>query len=607
MEHSLPLISTLALAFAMALVFGYFAEKLRFPALVGYLIAGIVCSANTPGPTADMGLASQLSELGVILLMFGVGLHFSIEDLLKVKNIAIPGAVLQMGIATALGAAFASFIWHWNFSAALIFGLCLSCASTVVLLKALELHGHLNTIDGQISVGWLVVEDIATVLILVLLPPIALVLGVVPPGATEAPEALSAGQMVWVIISTILRVVAFVAIMLLVGRKFIPWALSQIAKTGSRELFTLSLLVASIGIAFGAAAVFEVSFALGAFFAGMVMRESPYARRAAHDSLPLQDAFSVLFFVGVGMMLDWHVMLTEPLGILTMLAIIMVGKSVTAFLLVHFLRYPLHTSLNVGAALAQIGEFSFILVAQGIALGMVDNEVMSMIVAASILSIALNPLMFAMAPVIRRLAVRHFAWARAAAMVTDPYAVLPKETSRKMLTGQTIVVGTGEVSNNVAQRLHDHNIPIVSIVEDKDVAENLRGQNRAVITGDATDPMVLVQAHIVTAAVLMILEVDTVKILKIVEMARQLNPEMKILVRAKTTEDAEFLQKELDPKEVTAIFNDPDSVSSRLVRKIGRIYMPAETAGDVEDHGDHEQHKKHAQAENEEAVAQPAH
>ena len=458
MDHTLPLISTLALAFGLALVFGYFAERLRFPALVGYLFAGILCSGHTPGPVADMELASQLSELGVILLMFGVGLHFSIQDLLKVRHIAIPGAVLQMSIATVLGLCFAMYVWHWELSAALIFGLCLSCASTVVLLKALELHGHLNTVDGQISVGWLVVEDIATVLILVLLPPIAAILGVgAEPG--QASEPMSISQMLYIIGSTLLRVVAFVAVMLLVGRKLIPWALWKVAKTGSRELFTLFVLFASIGIAFGAAVVFEVSFALGAFFAGMVLRESPYARRAAHDSLPLQDAFSVLFFVGVGMMLDWHVLINEPLGILTMLAIIMFGKSITAFLLVHFLRYPLHTSLNVGAALAQIGEFSFILAAQGIALGMVDDVVLSMIVAASILSIAFNPFMFAMIPTVRRLAVRYFAWARAAAMVTDPYSVLPKETSRRVLAGQTILVGSGSVTKRVVKDLKAQDIP----------------------------------------------------------------------------------------------------------------------------------------------------
>lgn len=568
MDHTLPLITTLALGFGLALIFGYLAEKLKFPALVGYLIAGICCSSYTPGPVADMELAHQLSEVGVILLMFGVGLHFSIEDLLKVKNIAVPGAVLQMSIATVLGSVFTMFVWDWSFSAALVFGLCLSCASTVVLLKALEMHGQLNTIDGQISVGWLVVEDIATVLILVLLPPVAVILGVnQEPGAAVEMSAL---DMAGIIAMTLLRVVAFVAVMLVLGRKFIPWALWHIAKTGSRELFTLSLLGASIGIAYGASVVFDVSFALGAFFAGMVMRESPYAHRAARESLPLQDAFSVLFFVGVGMMLDWHVLIHEPIGILTMLGIIMIGKSATAFLLVHFLRYPLHTSLNVAAALAQIGEFSFILAAQGIALGMVDQEVLSMIVAASILSIALNPVMFALIPSVRRFALRHFAWARAAAMVTDPYSVLPKETSRKMLQGQTILVGSGDVRQSVMMRLHKQDIPTVSVVEDKAEAEALRKDKFAAITGDATDPMVLVQAHVVTAAVLMILNMDAVKAMKIVEAAKQLNPEMKILVRAKTAAEAENLRKE----GVENVLDDPESISSRIAHKISQIYFP---------------------------------
>ena len=577
MDHTLPLISTLALAFGLALVFGYFAERLRFPALVGYLFAGILCSGHTPGPVADMELASQLSELGVILLMFGVGLHFSIQDLLKVRHIAIPGAVLQMSIATVLGLCFAMYVWHWELSAALIFGLCLSCASTVVLLKALELHGHLNTVDGQISVGWLVVEDIATVLILVLLPPIAAILGVgAEPG--QAPEPMSISQMLYVIGSTLLRVVAFVAVMLLVGRKLIPWALWKVAKTGSRELFTLFVLFASIGIAFGAAVVFEVSFALGAFFAGMVLRESPYARRAAHDSLPLQDAFSVLFFVGVGMMLDWHVLINEPLGILTMLAIIMFGKSITAFLLVHFLRYPLHTSLNVGAALAQIGEFSFILAAQGIALGMVDDVVLSMIVAASILSIAFNPFMFAMIPTVRRLAVRYFAWARAAAMVTDPYSVLPKETSRRVLAGQTILVGSGSVTKRVVKDLKAQDIPMVSIVEDTSVVEDMRKAGMAVIGGDPTDPMVLVQAHIVTASILVITDLDAVKALKAVDMAKQLNPEIQIYVRASSTAEAEHLRKE----GITNVWNDVESISNFISARIVNAYAPDEEDEDKE-------------------------
>ena len=571
MDHSLPLLFTLALAFVLALIFGCIAEKLKCPALVGFLCAGILCSSHTPGPTADMEVAMQLSEVGVILLMFGVGLHFSISDLLKVKGIAVPGAVLQMTIATLLGLLFAVYVWEWSLSSALIFGLCLSCASTVVLLKALEMHGHLNTVDGQISVGWLVVEDIATVLILVLLPPVAQIMGVTP-GGGEAAEPMTASGIAYVIASTLLHVVAFVAIMMVVGRKFIPWVLWQIAKTGSRELFTLSILTASVGIAYGAAAVFDVSFALGAFFAGMVMRESKYAHRAATDSLPLQDAFSVLFFVGVGMMLDWRVILEEPWSILTMLAIIMIGKSLTAFCLVHFLRYPLHTSLNVGAALAQIGEFSFILAAQGIALGMTDQKMLSMVVASAILSIALNPLMFAMIPYVRRFSVRYFAWARAAAMLTDPYSVLPKETSRRMLMGQTILVGSGSVTRSVAKRLATDDVPFVCISEDKSFAEELREQKHAVISGDAADPMVLVQGHIVTAAQLMVIDIDPVKTLKVVEMAKQLNPELNIMARAGSRDEVEHLKQE----GIANVYLDSESVSEVLTGNILDYYKKDE-------------------------------
>lgn len=571
MDHSLPLLFTLALAFVLALIFGCIAEKLKCPALVGFLCAGILCSSHTPGPTADMEIAMQLSEVGVILLMFGVGLHFSISDLLKVKGIAVPGAVLQMTIATLLGLLFAVYVWEWSLSSALIFGLCLSCASTVVLLKALEMHGHLNTVDGQISVGWLVVEDIATVLILVLLPPVAQIMGVTP-GGGEAAEPMTASGIAYVIASTLLHVVAFVAIMMVVGRKFIPWVLWQIAKTGSRELFTLSILTASVGIAYGAAAVFDVSFALGAFFAGMVMRESKYAHRAAIDSLPLQDAFSVLFFVGVGMMLDWRVILEEPWSILTMLAIIMIGKSLTAFCLVHFLRYPLHTSLNVGAALAQIGEFSFILAAQGIALGMTDQKMLSMVVASAILSIALNPLMFAMIPYVRRFSVRYFAWARAAAMLTDPYSVLPKETSRRMLMGQTILVGSGSVTRSVAKRLATDDVPFVCISEDKSFAEELREQKHAVISGDAADPMVLVQGHIVTAAQLMVIDIDPVKTLKIVEMAKQLNPELNIMARAGSRDEVEHLKQE----GIANVYLDSESISEVLTGNILDYYKKDE-------------------------------
>lgn len=574
MDHSLPLITTLALAFALALALGYVAERLKTPALVGYLLAGIMVGPYTWGPVADVGLASQLSEIGVMLLMFGVGLHFSIRDLLKVKGIAIPGAVLQMTIATALGIVFAMFVWKWGFGESLFFGLCLSCASTVVLLKALELRGHLNTIDGQIAVGWLVVEDMATVIILVLLPPLAMILG-----GGEGGSSLSWYRIAGIVLLTILRVVAFVTFMLMFGSKVIPWCLQQVAKTGSRELFTLSILACSIGVAFGAAAIFEVSFALGAFFAGMVMRESKYAHRAAKDSLPLQDAFSVLFFVGVGMMLDWHVLVNEPLAVLAVLAIIMVGKSVTAVLLVHFLHFPLHTSLTVGASLAQIGEFSFILAAQGIALKMIDTEVMSMVVAASILSIALNPVMFAMIPMIRRYLLRWFQWARVAAMMTDPFSVLPRETERRVLQGQIVVVGSGLVTELLTEKLALSKIPFVRIVEDQTLAEKMREKKYAVIVGDATDPMVLVQAHIVTARMLVLSGADSLKVKKIVEMAMQLNPDIRTLVRAVGDLELQHLKQ----AGVENLFYDREAVSDTILETISDLYRPKADGEDDQD------------------------
>lgn len=557
MEHSMPLISTLALAFGLALVFGYLAERIRMPALVGYLVAGIMCGKSTWGPVADMEVASELMEVGVMLLMFGVGLHFSIADLLRVKKIAVPGAVLQMVSATVLGAWMAHEFWSFTIPSAVVFGLCLSCASTVVLLKALELQGTLNTIDGQISVGWLVVEDIACVLILVLLPPFAQVF--------SGEAAFTWTSVAWSVLVTILQVAAFVAVMLLVGQRFIPWALMQVAKTGSRELFTLSLLAGAIGIAYGAAIVFHVSFALGAFFAGMVMRESRYAHRAVVNSLPLQDAFSVLFFVGVGMMLDWHILVDEPLGVLTVLGIILFGKSISVFVLVHFMGYPLHTTLSVGAALAQIGEFTFILASQAISLKLMDASVMSMLVAASIISIALNPLVFAGTKPVRRFMTQHFAWARRAAMAVDPLSVLPQQTPRKLLAGQVILVGEGVASGMLMEKLIAKDIPFVSVVSTPEMAQELRNDNRAVIQGDPSDPMVLVQAHIASALLLVIAASDALNLPKIVDMAKQLNPDIEVMVRAKDGDQAEELKKE----GLENVFNDREAVVESLA---GAIY-----------------------------------
>jgi CPA2 family monovalent cation:H+ antiporter-2 len=388
MHHNISLITTVAVGLGLALLLGFIAARLKLPALVGYLAAGILIGPGTPGFVADLDIAAQLAEIGVMLLMFGVGLHFSLDDLMAVKRIAVPGAVVQMAVATALGAALATW-WGWSLGAALVFGLALSVASTVVLLKALEGRGVLDSVNGRIAVGWLVVEDLAMVLVLVLLPALAPMLGGGGPAAAPGELWLALGR-------TLLEVTLFVALMLVVGRRLFPWLLWQVTKTGSRELFTLCVVAAAVTIAYGSAALFGVSFALGAFFAGMVLRESEFSHRAAEESLPLRDAFAVLFFVSVGMLFDPAVLLEQPLQVLAVVAIVIVGKSIAAFVLVLLFRYPLNTALTVSASLAQIGEFSFILAALGVSLELLPAQGQSLIVAGALFSIALNPLVFAL-------------------------------------------------------------------------------------------------------------------------------------------------------------------------------------------------------------------
>jgi CPA2 family monovalent cation:H+ antiporter-2 len=386
MHGDLTLITTLAAALALALLFGFAAVRLRMPALAGYLLAGVLIGPFTPGYVADMHIAGQLSEIGVMLLMFGVGLHFSVEELLSVKRISLPGALVQIAVATTLGAVLAG-LWGWNFAGSLVFGLALSVASTVVLLRGLESAGLLETVDGRIAVGWLVVEDLVTVFVLVLLPTLAHASGTAPAGA--GPHGP------WLALALALgKVALFVALMLLVGARIFPWLMGEIARTGSRELFTLSVISAGVGIAVGAARLFEVSFALGAFFAGMVIRKSALGYRAADESLPLRDAFSVLFFVSVGMLLDPRILIEHPLRVLAVLAVILICKSAAAFLIVRLFRHPSATALTVSAGLAQIGEFSFILAAEARDLGLMPAEGQSLILAAAILSIGINPFLF---------------------------------------------------------------------------------------------------------------------------------------------------------------------------------------------------------------------
>ncbi|MFZ5487572.1 MAG: YbaL family putative K(+) efflux transporter [Pseudomonadota bacterium] len=538
MDHNISLITTLAAGFGIALILGFLAERIRVPALVGYLVAGIIIGPGTPGFVADVQLASQLSEIGVMLLMFGVGLHFSLDDLLAVKRIAVPGAVVQMGLATLLGMAVA-WGWDWSWGSGLIFGLSLSCASTVVLLKALESRGVLESMNGRIAVGWLVVEDLATVLVLVLLPPLAGVLG-----GSEAAHA-AAAKPLWITIGqTLLQVGAFLALMLIAGRRVLPWMLWQVSRTGSRELFTLAVVASAIGIAYGAAALFSVSFALGAFFAGMVMRESEFSHRAAEESLPLRDAFSVLFFVSVGMLFDPAILVEQPWHVLAVLAIIIFGKSVAALALVLAFRYPLNTALIVSASLAQIGEFSFILAGLGLSLGLLPAEGMSLVLAGALISIALNPVLFATVEPVRKWILQRSEFARSLDRRTDPYAELPMSTERKYLEGQVVLVGYGRVGKRIASALEARGIPYVVAEQNRELVEKLRKQGVAAVSGNAAEPAVLIQAHIAEAAMLVVATPDPLNVRQMAETARTLNPDIELVLRTHGEDESLMLRKE---------------------------------------------------------------
>lgn len=556
MEHSFTLISTLAVGFGIALVFGFIAEKFKIPSLVGYLLAGIIVSPATPGFVADINIASQLSEIGVMLLMFGVGLHFSLTDLMRVKYIAVPGAIAQMGLATALGMLVAHY-WGWPWAPAFVFGMCLSCASTVVLLKALETKGILESHDGQIAVGWLVVEDIMTVLILVLLPPLAPMLGA---PATVAPVS---DEPLWqIILMTIGQVALFIFLMLVIGKRLLPWLLWQVAKTGSRELFTLCVLAVAIGIAYGASEIFHVSFALGAFFAGMVMRESKYAHRAAMESLPLRDAFSVIFFVGVGMMFDPSIIVTKPLHLLAVLAIIMIGKSLVAFGLVMLFRYPLHTALTVSAALAQIGEFSFILAGLGVSLGLLPPEGMSLVLAGAIMSIALNPIMFAIVDPLKNFLKSHWKFARVSDAKPDPMAVMPDEEESKYLRGHLVLVGYNKICEHTVRDLLERHIPLVIIEKDRSIVEDLREAKIKAVCGDASDPAILIQAHVQDASLLVLFLSDDVLRRKVIETSKILNNKIEAVIN---TFDDEFASRAMTDH-LGKIFDNNAVLAKSIVR-----------------------------------------
>jgi CPA2 family monovalent cation:H+ antiporter-2 len=531
MHHDTPLISTLVAGLVLAFGFGALAQRLKISPLVGYLLAGILIGPFTPGYVADQKIADQLAEIGVILLMFGVGLHFSLDDLLKVKAIAIPGAVAQIAVATALGMALA-WSFGWPIAAGLVFGLALSVASTVVLLRALQERRLVETERGRIAVGWLIVEDIAMVLALVLLPVLADTL------KTGTGQNFSLASLLWPLALTLAKVTAFVVVMLIVGRRLIPLLMHWVAHTGSRELFRLAVLAIALGVAFGSAVLFDVSFALGAFFAGMILAESELSQRAAQETLPLRDAFAVLFFVSVGMLVDPAILWREPLPVIATLLIIVLGKSIAAYVIVRLFRYPPSTALTISASLAQIGEFSFILAGLGVTLTLLPAQARDLILAGAILSILLNPIFFAMLdrhlakqkptpneePESRRRATRE-----------------PIEETR--LTDHVVLIGYGRVGRFIAPRVIDAGIPLLVVDTDAEVLKALNGDRIETLRGNVVNKEVLAATGLATARCLLVAVPDAFEGGFAVELGRSANPALKIIARSHSEEETAHLLK----------------------------------------------------------------
>jgi len=531
MHHETTLITTIVVGLVLAFALGAVAHRLRISPIVGYLLAGVAVGPSTPGFVADQGLASQLAEIGVILLMFGVGLHFSLKDLLSVRAIAVPGAIVQIAFATALGVGLA-WLLGWSLGAGLVFGLGLSVASTVVLLKALQERHLVESERGRIAVGWLIVEDLAMVLALVLLPALAGALGG-NPGAAEG--AAGAANVYVVLAITLGKVVAFVAVMVVLGRRIIPWVLHWVAHTGSRELFRLAVLAIALGVAYGAAVLFDVSFALGAFFAGMILSESKLSHEAATESLPLRDAFAVLFFVSVGMLFDPAILVSDLWPVLATLFIIMVGKSLAAFLIVLAFRHPMATALTVSASLAQIGEFSFILAGLGVALELLPARGQDLIVAGAILSILLNPLAFL---VVDRLTARLARPAHAAGAGTagggDGWV-----TSTK--SGHAVLVGHGRVGSVIAEALARQAIPVVVIEENDQVVARLKAAGVEVVGGPGAPGDALAAANVAAARFLMVAIPNGFEAGQYVRQGREANPGLRIVARAHSDVEVDHL------------------------------------------------------------------
>jgi len=536
MTHHMPLISTLVIGLVLAFALGALAQRLRISPLVGYLLAGVAIGPATPGFVADIGLANQLAEIGVILLMFGVGLHFSLKDLMSVRAIAVPGAVAQIAVATLLGMGLAALM-GWDMAAGVVFGFALSVASTVVLLRALQERRLVETERGRIAVGWLIVEDLATVIALVMLPALAPIL------KSGLQNGVDLQSLLLPIGLTIGKVAAFLIVMLLIGRRVIPWILHYIAHTGSRELFRLSVLSIALGCAFAAATLFDVSFALGAFFAGMMMAESELSQRAAQETLPLRDAFAVLFFVSVGMLFDPMIVVAQPLPVLATVLIIMIGKSVASFAIVRLFRYSTTTAVTISASLAQIGEFSFILAGLGVTLGLLPEAGRALILAGAILSILLNPLCFAALD--WWMARKAVSVASADTAKTEP---APAETTREplpmtRLTGHVVLVGCGRVGRFFTLNAGPGAEPLLVVEENVDTVDRLRLEGREVIAGNGVAQEVLAACNLAAARCLLVAVPNAFEGGQVIAQARAINPLLPIVARAHSEEEIDYLRR----------------------------------------------------------------
>ena len=553
MEHNTPLISTVVVGLVLAFILGVVAQRIRVSPLVGYLLAGVLMGPFTPGYVADQGLANELAEIGIILLMFGVGLHFSLKDLLSVKNIAIPGAVVQIAVATLLGIGLGELM-GWGLGGGLVFGLALSVASTVVLLRALQERRLLDSERGRIAIGWLIVEDLAMVLTLVLLPAIAPLL--------KGQGGGDLSVLVWPVLVTLGKVAGFVIFMLVVGRRVIPALLHYVAHTGSRELFRLAVFAISLGVAFGAALVFDVSFALGAFFAGMILSESELSQRAANETLPLRDAFAVLFFVSVGMLVDPAIIVRDPLPLLATVFIILIGKSVAAFGIVKMFGYPQSTALTISASLAQIGEFSFILVSLGVSLALLPDRGRDLVLAGAIISIMVNPVFFA---ILDRIVAKEEAELQPVGPPDPAKPVVRDPPPVSELTNHVILVGHGRVGSVVSTALRAAKMPFLVIEDTPGVVERLRESHVDVITGNAAAPDMLQAANIAQASGLLVAIPDAFEGGQIVAKARALNPTLPIIARAHSDEEVAHLKYH----GATVVIMGEQEIAKAMLLKIG--------------------------------------